>query len=99
MDRAPFFAAWVNLPFMGTGSPAFFGFENIVNGRPEITPSELPVSNWKKWGWMLIFEDWKLVKSSSSHSLVRMVSTQSYTLARRTAGYLRSSLALVNRSS
>ena len=41
---------------------------NMVNGRtdisysnPEITPSEFPVSNWKKWGWMLILDDWKFV--------------------------------------
>lgn len=41
---------------------------HMVNGRtdisysiPEITPSEFPVSNWKKWGWMLILDDWKFV--------------------------------------
>src|SRR5574341_878916 len=106
MEVAPAFAASTSLATIGAGNPCLVGLPNIVKGRtdisysnPEITPSEFPVSNWKKWGWMLIFDDWKLVKSSSSHSLVRIESTQSYTLARMTAGYFMSSLALVKRSS
>ena len=48
--------------------PVLLSFPHIVNGRtdmfiwnPEITPSEFPVSNCMKWGWILIFDDWKLV--------------------------------------
>src|SRR5262245_65404547 len=104
MELAPALAPPTIFATIGAGSPCFLPLPHMVNGRtdisysnPEITPSEFPVSNWKKWGWILILDDWKLVKSSSSHSLVRIESTQSYTLDRMTAGYFRSLFDLVSR--
>ena len=68
MDAVPAFAAPVNFPTIGAGNPCLVFLPHMVNGRtdisysnPEITPSEFPVSNWKKWGWMLILDDWKFV--------------------------------------
>ena len=68
MDLAPALAPPTILATIGAGNPCFLALPHIVNGRtdisysnPEITPSEFPVSNWKKWGWMLILDDWKFV--------------------------------------
>ena len=84
MVLLPAFTASVRTVFIGTGNPALFIFSSIVKGRtdcsydmPLITPSDAWLSNCMKCGWMLIFDAWKFVKSSSFHSLVSNTSTQS----------------------
>src|SRR5688572_16119031 len=64
MELAPALAPPTILATIGAGKPCFLVLPHMVNGRtdisysnPEITPSEFPVSNWKKCGWMLILED------------------------------------------
>ena len=55
IDLAPALAPPAILATIGAGNPCFVFFPHIVKGRtdisysiPEMTPSEFPVSNWKK---------------------------------------------------
>ena len=55
MEDAPALASPVSFATIGAGNPCLVFFPHMVNGRtdisysiPEITPSEFPVSNWKK---------------------------------------------------